>query len=231
MNNQKPVNETHCERQDQEKIFEYWNGFYARQSKRTPSQFAALVASELREPCVIIDVGCGNGRDSVFLSDNGHVSIGLDASKTVTEANNDFVKNNQKERAFFHEFAIGRDTLKSVLTDKNLTAFANLPVVIYSRFFLHAINEALEDLFLEDIFDHANKIDHVYFEYRETRDENIDKVYDDHYRRFIDADVIADKIQNSRKFQCDYQFVGQGLAKFRDEDPWIARQIFSRKTF
>ena len=49
----------------------YWDNYYANSdlnSKLIPSQFAAFVAGELKKNSYIIDIGCGNGRDSFFLA-------------------------------------------------------------------------------------------------------------------------------------------------------------------
>lgn len=48
----------------------HWDDFYNNASEGMvmglPSQFSAFVASELPADALIIDMGCGNGRDSVF---------------------------------------------------------------------------------------------------------------------------------------------------------------------
>ena len=56
---------------DLENSEQFWSSFYAEdiRSERVlpPSQFAAFVAQELEPHTAILDVGCGEGRDSIFL--------------------------------------------------------------------------------------------------------------------------------------------------------------------
>ena len=47
---------------------DYWNSYYASRAVlklSAPSQFAAFVAQEAGDAHLIIEVGCGNGRDSL----------------------------------------------------------------------------------------------------------------------------------------------------------------------
>ena len=45
----------------------YWREFYRQRHSLVPSQFCALVASEIDFHATIVDWGSGNGRDSLFL--------------------------------------------------------------------------------------------------------------------------------------------------------------------
>ena len=48
----------------------YWDKYYSKlknNNRLIPSQFAAFVAGELNTNSILIDIGCGNGRDSFFL--------------------------------------------------------------------------------------------------------------------------------------------------------------------
>jgi SAM-dependent methyltransferase len=211
-------------------IIDYWDSFYERQVARIPSQFAAMVASELPSQSVIIDVGCGNGRDTFFFADCGHVTVGLDASKTAVDIDLDQLAKQKRERVRFLHFTVGRDKISELLSDGLTREAARLPVILYSRFFLHAITEQVEDRFVEDLSACADRISTGYLEYRELKDAAVNKVYGDHYRRYIDPDAFNDKVARLGKFKLDYQVVAQGLAKFHDEDPWIARQVFSSIT-
>ena len=68
----------------------YWEEEYSKNAiPLYPSQFAAFVASELFDSEThIIDVGCGNGRDSIFFAHLGKQVIGIDGSSVVVETNN-----------------------------------------------------------------------------------------------------------------------------------------------
>src|SRR6187402_2050055 len=54
---------------------DYWDEYYAARAttrRPLPSQFATFVAGELDRPHRVIELGCGNGRDSIFFSSFGH---------------------------------------------------------------------------------------------------------------------------------------------------------------
>ncbi len=210
-----------------DKIFDYWDEFYKKKSKRIPSQFAAFVASDLKTPHLILDFGCGNGRDSFFFVQNGHSSIGFDASKTAIKSNEGDAREKNLEHLEFRQFTVGEDDLETIFQSKVLEPFSGLPIVLYSRFFLHAIQEEHEHHFLSNIKQVASRFSKIYFEYRESRDEGLNKIYGDHYRRFINADNVAKNLCQEHAIKLDYQIIGQGFAKFGQEDPWIARQVFS----
>ena len=66
----------------------YWNQYYfaPRDFKiQAPSQFAAFVASEYTSHRLMVDVGCGNGRDTLFFAQLGYETLGIDGSSTAID--------------------------------------------------------------------------------------------------------------------------------------------------
>lgn len=208
-------------------IVQYWDSFYRMAVQRSPSQFAALVASELKSPHIIIDVGCGNGRDTFFFSNIGHVTVGLDASKTAIDSNTSQISDDMKERIFFKEFTVGADSFEAVIDLVSAPKLEGVPIIIYSRFFLHAITPAAEDSFARQLSALSNQLSGIFLEYRDAKDAKMDKIYADHYRRFIDAENFSEKLTSNKQYNLSYQIIGQGFAKYGREDPWIARQIYT----
>ncbi len=213
---------------DQVDILGYWDRFYTNHARRIPSQFAAFVASELKQPHLIIDIGCGNGRDSFFFAQCGHASLGLDGSATVIEVNQQAIDTSRERSIAFQQFVVGENLLDTVLTSKFAREHKELPILLYSRFFLHAIPEKFEDFLITDILRHHEKIEKIYLEYRELQDQYMEKTYGDHYRRFVDAKSVSSKLLIGDHYSLDYQIIAQGIAKYGNEDPWIARQVFSK---
>ena len=58
----------------------YWKEFYKQRHSLVPSQFCALVASEIDTSSTVVDWGSGNGRDTLFLAAQGHMMIAMDLS-------------------------------------------------------------------------------------------------------------------------------------------------------
>ena len=52
----------------------------------TPSPFATWVADRLEPRQHILDVGCGNGRDSVYFAEQGHRVTALDGTGRRAQA-------------------------------------------------------------------------------------------------------------------------------------------------
>ena len=67
----------------------YWDSFYLQDgAPDKPSNFATFIANEYSKFCnLIMDVGCGNGRDSFYFASQGIKSIGIDQSDEVIKKN------------------------------------------------------------------------------------------------------------------------------------------------
>ena len=68
---------------------DYWNEYYKSQSPGDqPSNFARFCIENYRnEIGTIFDLGCGNGRDTLFFSSLKINAIGLEQSESVIEQN------------------------------------------------------------------------------------------------------------------------------------------------
>ena len=183
-------------------LAEHWTSFYAKNSFKEyrPSQFAMDCSKLIKPNSKIIELGCGNCRDSLFFAStdggsNKIISVDMYASPP---------EEIQKD-IFFIKSDVG-----------------NLPDIkcdyIYSRFFLHAINEEKEDFLLNYIKRNCNQF------FIECRS---DKSYfdGDHYRRFINKEKIEKKLN---QFNFKYDLIeDKDLAKYKDENPIVIR-IFGK---
>lgn len=205
---------------------EFWERFYSRPLSITePSPFAQFVAARYPNSCMVIDIGCGNGRDSLYFSTAGRTVFGFDASKAAIErcriANNtlnlscSFDELDVESRSFVDQIKLDLNEFSSTL--------------IYARFFLHAIPERAEALFLDSAASLVRKGARLCLEFRTPEDARLPKAEGIHFRRFIDPDDLRQKGE-SRSMTLEYQAVGQGLAVYKDEDPFVARMIFRKGT-
>ena len=114
----------------------YWNEYY---KKNTPesmpeSNFASFVKKYLKSGKTLVDLGCGNGRDSLYFSKLGVNVIGIDASDTsIAKLNSLKIKN--------ASFICGNFISCPLIYAKKVEYF-------YSRFSIHAIDEKGEDIAL-----------------------------------------------------------------------------------
>ena len=169
---------------------------------------------------ILYDVGCGNGRDTIYFSKLKIKSIGVDLSKSIIE------KNKKKFKFIKHDF-IQKDFSKLSFVNKKKN------VAIYSRFSLHSINDEKQKNFLTKIQKYKN-IKILMIEVRTVYDELYGKgkkiskfeYFDTHYRRFLIPSDLKKNI--SKSFKIKYFKVSRNFAKYKKENPKVLRLIAVR---
>ena len=205
----------------------YWNDYYASSAatqRPLPSQFAAFVAGELKGPTRVIELGCGNGRDSIFFASYGHDVTGVDGSESAVKACQTLAE------------ALGVDArfLQSSIDDPGLPgrlradSGQDRPLMIYARFFVHAITDEEEKEFFALATALTSPGDMLAVEYRTVRDQSGAKVTDAHYRRFVAPSSFQANALASG-FEVTYAAEGFGFAKYKQDDAYCARELFTRR--
>lgn len=201
-----------------EDIRRYWDEFYANSAKRPPtypSQFAAFVAGEIPEKSPIVEYGCGSGRDTEFFASLGHEILALDGSASAIER----CRKYSDGRATY----LNADIANSKMLLKDFISRHEF-VVLYARFFLHAIPEEEENGFLKILSELLKPSSLVAFEYRTREDVESEKSFGNHFRRFLDHNAFCNKMAASG-FEVLYQIKGRGLAKYKTEDAEVGRIV------
>ena len=211
-----------------EQIKCHWSTFYSVIRTTIPSPFAVSIAVELSEHVNIVDVGCGNGRDSVLFASLGHRVLGLDIAGEAINADRLLVQERRLTGLEFDEVDVGApQALEHCLADflREETAFGSkyTQVVIYARFLLHAITIEEESVLLNSLSEHLPSGAHCYFEFRTDADVRTKKQFGEHYRRYINVERFVARATASDRLFCTYSVQGCGLAKFGEEDPLIGR--------
>ena len=203
----------------------YWDDYYANIKKlNVPSQFAAFIANEYIDFPLIIDIGCGNGRDTQFFSYLGFNTIGIDGSESAIQYCNQNIFNSddiQKKNIF-----LKHDILELHQDAKFIESINKTKKIFYSRFFLHAINHGEESCLFKFIQKSCCPGDFICLEFRTSLDENRSKVTGSHYRRYIDVDSFMKSIQSLMNLELIYLTEGIGLAKYKSDDAHVCRVIF-----
>lgn len=201
---------------------DYWNSYYDNggNAPLLPSQFATFIAGEyLGSKRRVIDLGCGNGRDSLFFLNLGFQVIGIDASTAAIES----IKTKPGTQGMFFCREISDLDINSILQENNEGAQS----IFYSRFFLHALSENDEAEFWRLVSRTCKPGDILALEFRTTRDEQLSKSTKSHYRRFINPTDVVLK-GNNLGFTCEYFVEGFGYAKYKGDDAHVARIILSK---
>lgn len=200
----------------------YWDNFYKQDVKELnePSSFAKFVLQFLpRNPNLnLLELGCGNGRDlKHFLS--YYNSVGLEISETVVDV-------------------LRKNGINNILIDSmtNIHNFCNFDIY-YSRFSIHAMTH-------EDIckfFTNLENIKSGSFFLMETRSvtgttyESLEyfesnfcsPVGDIHKRTLLNINYLK-SLFSEEKFKILFEADIQGVAKFKEEDPYVIRIILQR---
>jgi len=176
----------------------YWNNFYMQNHKHIlkPTKFAKFVRKFFKDyNFSVYDIGCGNGRDSYYLSKKWDV-IGID--------NANFPKN--KGKAKFR-----KDDIKEVINYGRIK-------LIYARFFFHSI----DDETVNDILGWACR--YVAVEVRSANDDKNKWTYQKH-KRILRSQRKLIKMFWAKGYDIMFFKEGKGLAKYKREDPLIIRII------
>jgi len=215
---------------DRSDILDYWQGVYAAPAQggipALPSQFAAFAAGEAPPGALVVDVGCGNGRDSFLFARHGHRVIGVDASSAAIAE----CKKTQRVNG------LGVIFLCADVCDGNLVEQLRLQfplelvshILVYSRFLLHAVPESGQSaLFALTLALGTSTPTRLAVEFRTVRDAGLPKLATSHFRRFIDPLSVVMQATNLG-LKTEYFVEGFGFAKFGVEDAHVARCIFSK---
>jgi len=168
---------------------DYWEEYYSRNGEvdivfDNPSDFARFVINKLPDTHKnIIELGCGNGRDSIFFTKNNKNILAIDQCVNTTNELNKISENIQSFAADFTKLPLELDFK---------------PDVVYSRFTLHSIDEEAEDRTLKWVAGILDKGGVFCLEARTVLDplcgqgqnKGRNVWFTDHYRRFIVADEI-----------------------------------------
>jgi Methyltransferase domain len=204
----------------------YWANFYTRTGYEAGSAFFEFIQKRETTADTIIDIGCGDGRDSRAFAEAGRSVLGLDQSVVGIDHASSRVSEGIAGAARFRVCDVA-DTagLGSTLAEE--VGRADGPVLFYMRFFLHAIPEAVQVGLLDAIGAQARPGDQLAAEFRTDKDETSAKVHTKHYRRFQNADAFVSDL-GARGWQVEHYEEGTGLSPYRDEDPVLCRVIAHR---
>ena len=209
------VNDKH----KKENILTFWDSYYKNKISIFPnSPFSTYCLSFLDKESTLIDIGCGDGRDSVFFSKNQIYTTGIDFSSEVINQNKKFENN----------------YLNFLNVDLNLIDEFNVQFdFAYCRFLFHAITEEVEDILFQWITKNVRS-----YTFIETRiyDEKISQITESHYRRYFKEQKFIEKIERLG-FTIEYSESSRAFSKYKDEynvedlkiDPLLLRVIISKK--
>lgn len=209
----------------------YWDDFYKNQKVNPESSFCNKVRNKLQGNFIVVDIGCGLGRDSFSFATEGYDVFGIDGSTEAITANKQRAEENRPNGdVHFSKVDLSdRKSLKELLllvTEK--AELENKKIILYLRFLLHAIDEETEKVLLDTLAKNTPTGTYFAAEFRTAEDAVKSKVYDDHYRRFVETDTFIVELIN-RGFSINEFYKGTGLSIYKDEDPFLARVMAEKR--
>ena len=208
----------------------YWANFYAHTSYSRGSPFSDAVNAIPDLPAIIIDIGCGEGRDSYAFVRAGRRVLGLDRCEVgIRHAK---AKAWGLVRTAAPEFVIcdvgDADAFRSILSEVISTA-EDEPITFYLRFFFHAVHAEVQDVAMAVLSECARTGDYFAAEFRTDKDETKPKAHGKHYRRFQNGSAFGARLQEEYGFKILDEQEGTGMSPYREEDPELYRVIARRE--
>lgn len=201
----------------------YWREFYSRHKIGVePSLFAKLVYknyllesincdtnkyAESNAPS-LLELGCGNGRDSLYFANNGIDTTAIDQVQEEVEFLNGYAKTLQDSKQSPQTKNIPR-FLCGDFTQLDSFSFQRQFDCIYSRFTLHSVSKAQQDKTLADCLKYCKDGGILSVEVRGEKNSLCGKgkavenetnafIYDNHYRRFLNFTQTLQEIESLR---------------------------------
>ncbi len=200
-------------------ILTFWDSYYKAKSDTFPnSDFSAYCLSSLEKGSSLIDIGCGDGRDSLFFSKNHIYTTGIDFSS----------------EAIKHNKTLENNYLNFLNIDLNLIDEFKVEFdFAYCRFLFHAINDEVEDILFKWLTKNISR--QIFIETR-IYDKKISQKNESHFRRYFTEQEFIEKI-NNLDFSIIYSESSRTFSRYKDIykvedlkiDPLLLRMIISKK--
>lgn len=209
---------------------EYWEGFYKKFGLIAQSSFAELVVGLVPRPNLILDLGCGNGRDSLYFARETQAHIlALDSSKVaIQKLKTETKKAAIKSRISAEKYDFESDSVIDLDEGIVPNSLAEQTIVVYARFLVHALTQEGEEGFwrLVDSFlakDPASL--YLALEYRTPRDAELPKQTPTHYRRYAEPAELREKAEK-RGLSVFLEEEGTNLSVYGSDNAFLCRQLF-----
>ena len=207
----------------------YWANFYEHTHYDKGSTFFELLDQRADTPASVIDIGCGDGRDSFAFAASGRRVLGIDRSHiAVRHAAGKAEQLGLADRMTFRAVDVSDTSAVRAAFADAIAASPDAPVMFYLRFFLHSITAEVQAGLLEVIGSCARPGDFLAAEFRTDQDEARRKVHHKHYRRYQNGPAFGETLRRDG-FELLDEAAGTGLSPYGDEDPHLYRVIARRQ--
>jgi len=184
-----------------EYTLDYWKSVKGK-IRMKPSSFSKFCFVYMSKGDKLLDICCGDGKDSIFFVKKGLEVIAFDINPMEREQKFDFKEFNLLDKRY-------NFSLEKIFNH------------IYCRFVLHIIPENLEDYILVNSNRLLLKDGLLFIEVRSNKGKVPDRT---HYRRLINKEALKQKLINLN-FEILDEVESVGLSVYNDEDPVLIRFV------
>lgn len=207
-----------CNKDDDVNYWEHYYDMHLKSEKESP--FANFCMENFfNKKQDLIELGCGNGRDSIYFAKNRMNVVGIDQCENIIN----FLRKNYT-----------RDNLVFEKDDFTNLANARKYDVVYSRFTLHSITYLEQIKVFSWVESVLRKNGLFCIEARGIRnslyrigiplkDEEDAFIHDSHFRRFLKIERLIDDLK--KEFNIIYSAEDKGFAPIGKEDDYFIRVI------
>jgi hypothetical protein len=208
----------------------YWANFYARAEMEAGSTFYDSLIGRSDLPATVVDIGCGDGRDTFAFAKAEMRAFGVDRSSiAIKHAKQKAADTFPNGRLSFSVVDIAdSDAIDNVFRQARSRANKK-PLLFYMRFILHSIPQATQDNLMVAIAKSALSGDMLAAEFRTDKDADNPKTYGGHYRRYQNGAKFGKALREQYGFSVLHEVESSGLSPYRDEDPVLYRVIASKQ--
>lgn len=200
---------------------QYWNKYYNQNIAPTkPSAFAIDILGYLKQGNKLVELGCGNGRDSILFSEKGIDVVAIDQSEqSINNLKAKYCKNGIN--------FIADDFIETKFLEEKEFHYA------YSRFTIHSISEQEEDKLVKRVYSSLKDQGLFFIEVRSVKDdiyglgEQVGRntyIYNDHTRRFVVMEELVEKLK-LEGFKIVLADEDKNYAIHKEENPIVIRII------
>lgn len=191
----------------------YWDKYYDTYMRKQPSLFAQYVADNfLSSGKRILDLGCGDGADSILFMNKGLMVDCIDQSIP---------------QQFINEYS---SKINIIREDFTKYEFQEQYDYVYMRFILHAIDDKEESSLLSLLPSITKQGGLLLIEARSVKNElyklipgrNLIKFHDNHRRRFIITNELRERVKR-KGFRIKYAIEDSNFSPSKNDN-----QIFLR---
>lgn len=193
----------------------YWDEFYKKEYvTRNQTNFAEYILNYIKKNEIegpLLDIACGNGRDSIFFSKNGLETTGIDLSIDLESNDFTFIRENM----FTYDYE-GYN-------------------IFYLRFVVHSLKEAELDTLIEK-FSKIKTPYHIFIETRSskgiTNEEKSEtnfssSIGSEHFRMLYSKEYLDEKL--SKYFKIMSSTEDKNIAIYKTDNPYCLRYILTNK--